>query len=154
MAFDSLVYIPGTTSSANTFLFVATLAEELQHFVQYCDAPKAAWVNSILYTYLPEWDPGRTWDTWDIPAEREAMMVSKRVAESVLGVPVVRASVDSLIANGPHREEWKFFRDLAPPTPYDWLIETDRLVQRYREKLLSLKDRPPDINFSKSDWWV
>lgn len=152
--FDSLIYIPGTTSREDTFVFVVTLAHELQHFVQFSEAPNARWVNSVLYDYLPKWDPGSNHETWDIPAEHDAIMVSKRVAESVLGVTAMNASVNSLAVNGPHRNEWVFFRDLGPLSPYDWLIETDRLVPRYRENLLSQKDRPPGIDFNKTNWWV
>ena len=151
---DSLIYIPGTTSRADTFLFVATLAHELQHFVQSCVSPNAGWVNSVLYDYLSTWEPGKNQETWDIPAERDAIKVSKQVAESVLGLTAVKASVGSLIVNGPQRKEWEFFRDLMPAAPFDWIMETDRLVQRYREKLLSIKDRPPSLDLSKADWWV
>ncbi len=104
LAFDSLIYIPGTTSHADTFLFVVTLAHELQHFVQSGKAPNARWVSSVLYDYLPNWELGKNHETWDIPAERDAIKVSKQVSESVLGVPAMKAAVGSLIVNGPQKK--------------------------------------------------
>src|SRR5271165_65737 len=90
--FDTLIYVRQSTCEDLTG-FVECYAHELQHFVQRSRTPRLHAVNGVLYENLKRIEPTTT--VMDIPTEREANLVSKRVAEVVCGVEAVRAFADT-----------------------------------------------------------
>jgi hypothetical protein len=71
----------------------------------------------VLYQKLKELEP--TSVVIDIPTEREANIVSKRVAEKVCGVEAVKKFAEERVrfmderGNHEERDRWIFFRDHA-----------------------------------------
>ncbi len=149
--FDNLVYVRSTTC-LDVVGAVITYAHELQHFMQHGFAPKLAFVNFKLYENLKLFEPSAM--TTDIPHEREANIVSKRVAEAVCGREAVKAFAEEqvLFMERAGEEEQKarymFFRDVPSSSDYDLLQETLRLVEKYRERIdFGVDTRQPE-------WWV
>jgi hypothetical protein len=156
-AFDNLIYLPGSQYTRKGIAFVMVFAHALQHFVQWGESRKIAKANNLLFNNIARWYPDTKLRSWNIPHHREAMMVSKRVAEELYGIEEVAVFINAQILDGQHennmskKELWEVYRDLLPSTPYNALEETDRLVQEYREKLLELE---PEIDFSIPQWWI
>lgn len=155
-AFDNLIYIPGQKNTKQGISFVMVFAHALQHFVQWGKSRKVAAANNLLFNNIAHWDPHTRLRSWDIPHHREAMMVSKQVAENLYGVEAVDAFINAKIVEGQDennvskQELWKVYRSLSPSTPYNVLEETDRLVQEYKTKLLELKS---EVDFSIPQWY-
>jgi hypothetical protein len=151
VAFDSLIYIRSSTCNDSTGL-VECYAHELQHFVQYGRTPRLWAVNSVLYQNLKPLEPASV--VTDIPTEREANIVSKRVAEKVCGVEKVNKFAEERVRFmdecGQHeeRDRWIFFRDIPSSTPFNLLDATLPLVEKYRRVL----DFRMDVE--KPEWWV
>src|SRR5271155_4716300 len=87
-AFDNLIYIRHSTCLDLNTGFVTTYAHELQHFIQHGTMPRLHSVNDVLYHNLRRLEPSSI--VTDVPSEREANIVSKRVAEKICGVEDVR----------------------------------------------------------------
>jgi hypothetical protein len=108
--------------------------------------------NSVLYPNLKRFEPSVI--PIDVPFEREANIVSKRVAEIVCGVEDVRRFAEERVAvmeqAGEHdeRDRWIFFRDVPSSTKYDMLADTLRLVEKYKTVL----DFKMDVN--QPEWWL
>jgi hypothetical protein len=66
----------------------------------------------LLYQNLRSFEPELNAKPWDIPAEREAMIVSKRIAENLLGVHTVAKLAKEQIAAGSDGPKWEFFLGL------------------------------------------
>ena len=111
---------------------MTTYAHELQHFVQHGHTPTLSAVNLVLYRNLKDFEPNII--AIDIPHEREANIVSKRVAERIFGVDAVREYAEGQIQfmeGGGAMEQkarWVFFRDVPSATVYNLLHETIPLV--------------------------
>jgi hypothetical protein len=139
VAFDNLIYIRDATCRDVEVGFVMTYAHELQHFVQHGYTPKLSAVNSVLYQNLKQFEPGII--AIDIPHEREANIVSKRVAETVCGVAVVREYAEQQIkfmermGEAEQKARWVFFRDIPSSTACDLLQETLPFVEKYRNSM-------------------
>src|SRR5947209_4820355 len=86
VAFDTLIYVRQSTCDDPTGL-VECYAHELQHFVQRKRTPRLHAVNGVLYENLKRLE--RTTTVVDIPTEREANIISKRIAESMCGTEAV-----------------------------------------------------------------
>ncbi len=156
IAYDFITYLPGRTCLSGKALLVITFAHELQHFLQWAISPKVWKVGSILYGNLRTFEPTRQWKTWDVPTEREAMIVSKRVAEKVLGVQQVKGfSETRVLADRRDKEEWQVFGSLSSSEEYRLLDETIPLVETYRQRLMELETDEEDVqvDFSRGDWW-
>jgi hypothetical protein len=86
----------------------------------------------------------------DIPHEREANIVSKRVAEIVCGVVAVREYAEqriqfmNQIGDAEQKARWVFFRDISSSTDYDLFQETLPLVEKYR-KSIDFKIEPEQL---------
>ena len=151
LAFDSLIYIRHSTCDDPTGL-AECYAHELQHFVQHGRTPRLWAVNSVLYGNLKRLEPAST--VIDIPTEREANIVSKRVAEKICGVEAVARFADERVrfmdegGNHEERDRWIFFRDIPSSTPFNLLDATLLLVHKYRAVL----DFRIDVN--EHEWWV
>ena len=145
VAFDNLIYIRHSTCADKTGL-VETYAHELQHFVQHGRTPRLLAVNQILCREL--WKYERMAAVTDIPSEREAIIVSKQVAEDVCGVEAVRdfagKQVRLVDGNAEQRARWVFFRDVPSSS---FLKDTLRLIEQYKGKI----DFPTYV--SEPEWW-
>ena len=93
-SFDHLVYIRNTTCLDPTGCTI-TYAHELQHVIQHRLYPKLLEVNRALRYYLPEFKP--TASEIDLPAEVDANIASKRVAEVVCGTDAVARFADGRV---------------------------------------------------------
>ncbi len=157
LAFDNLIYVPGTKYAGEDISFVIVFAHELQHFVQWGFARKVSHANTLLLWNLAQFNPNTDLKPWGLPNNQEAMIVAKRAAESICGVEAVKAFIAAQIADGKSSKNiskaqlWEWVRTLTPSTRYDLLKETDRLVQKYKPQLQGLKS---DIDFSKAKWWL
>jgi len=151
IAFDNLIYIRSVTC-LDVVGAVITYGHELQHFVQHGFTPKLSSVNFALYENLKLFEPAAI--PTDIPHEREANIVSKRVAEIVCGVGAVRTFAEKqvLIMERAGEEEQKarfvFFRDVPSSTKYDLVQETLRLVEKYRGRI------DFGVDTTQPEWWV
>jgi hypothetical protein len=147
--YHHLVYIRDVTCADSTGC-VVTYAHELQHIVQH-SLPKLVKVNSILREVIQDFDPSAT--EIDIPAEVDANIVSKRVAEAICGLKAVREFAEErvrfMLKTGDRDQivRWKFFLDTPSSTPYDFEKETLSLVEKYNGRIAF------DIDMSAPDWW-
>lgn len=108
-----------------------TFAHELQHFVQHVTAPEQ-WNagrlirNDIAYA-------GLGW--CDIPSEREARIVAKRVSEALFGAEAVRLFIEAKISqcggNKDDAADWECVRGLDTSLQYDLATETTLFFQRH-----------------------
>jgi hypothetical protein len=153
LPFDNLIYLPGRTClSTSTTATVITFGHELQHFFQHRNADKVLRANTILTGYLLEFDPDTTVQPWNLPHEQDAMIASKRLAETVLGAEVVGRYVKSRIDAGEDVAYRGYFQGLSPSADFDLLAQTVPWVERYRTHLVGIEQR--EVDFSRFDWWV
>jgi hypothetical protein len=134
-AYDDFVYLHGTTC-ADDIALTMTLAHELQHFIQHADKTPL-WAANGLVPNLDKTAIAALGLRWcDIPHEREARIVSKRIAEDLFGPDAVRQHVDARIASPVTEQDgidWKCIRELAVSTPYDLAHETKLFFPRLKD---------------------
>jgi hypothetical protein len=156
LASDRLIYLHGSTCS-DTIGLTMTLAHELQHFVQeYCNTPEVWAQNQAVTNSLSSLLSDAEIETlgincWsDVPFEREANLVSKRIAEELFGPDAVRRFIDMKIAQSATSQDaanWNCIRGLVVSTDsYDLASETKSLF-------CSLVIRS-NTKVSRSDWTV
>jgi hypothetical protein len=151
VAFDNLIYIRRSTC-ADTTGIVEAYAHELQHFVQHAKMPRLWAVNNVLRQNLKRLVPDAI--ATDIPSERQANIISKRVAESVCGGEAVKLFADEQVklmeeaGEDEEKARWIFFRDVPSSTKYDLREATIPLVEKYKMVL----DFGIDVNHR--EWWV
>lgn len=147
VAFDNMIYIRHSTCGDRTGL-VETYAHELQHFVQQGRTPRLLAVNQILCKDLRKVEP--TAAVTDIPSEREAIIVSKQVAEDVCGAEAVREFAERQVhlmdqlGNAEQKARWVFFRDVPSS---NFLRDTLLFVEKYNGKIVF----PTYV--SQPEWW-
>lgn len=152
IAFDNLIYIRDTTCQEGGVGFVLTYAHELQHFIQHGHTPSLSAVNSALYQNLKQFEPNTI--AIDIPHEREANIVSKRVAERLFGVNAVSEYAEGQIqfmervGDAEQKARWIFFRDVPSSTVCDLLQETLPFVEKYR-KIVDF-----GVDTQQPNWWA
>ena len=153
IAFDNLVYVRSTICREGGVGFVLTYAHELQHFMQHGYTPKLSKVNFVLYKNLKLYEQDAI--ATDIPNEREANIVSKRIAEKICGIATVQAYVEKQILFMGARSETQinetdryFSCDVPLSTDYDLTQETLRLVEKYKH-VIDFK-----IDVTQPEWWV
>jgi hypothetical protein len=145
VAFDDLIYFRDSTCLDPTGC-VITYAHELQHLVQQDHHPRLMQVNRMLRRILKR--------EIDIPAEVEANIASKRIAEVVCGLEAVRKFAEKEIRRmeemgaGEKKVRWEFFLNIPSSTVYDFVNNTLMLVQEHKAHL----DFGMDVN--KSEWWL
>ena len=133
-AFDNLIYIPETKYASDQVAFSMILAHEFQHFVQYGESNTAWRVDDILLRSIGKFD--QRVKTWDIPSERDAMIVSKGVIEAEFGTSAVRQLMETQMGGVNNQNEvWAFLNNLSSTTAYDWREETCRMIEMYRSQL-------------------
>jgi hypothetical protein len=150
-AFENTIYLNGRTTSSIPGT-VITLAHELQHFVQFGFFRKVWRANTFIYNLLRDGPPTEI-KAWDLPLEMDAMAVSKRVSELVLGEAVIKTYADAQIALGNDPGKWKFFATLSAShlTEPFLLAATKPWVVRYMPELKAIKQR--DVDFLQDEWW-
>ena len=140
--------------------------------MQYGYSRKVWAANTILYQRIRAY--GNTTATViDIPHERDANIISKRVAEAVCGKEAVRGFAEGRvrqfadIAGQGHesakaeKARWEFFRDVSSSTQFDVLEATIPLVEKYKFALSTDEDESCrqlreefNIDFSHQQWWI
>jgi hypothetical protein len=139
--YDSLIYIHGSTSwSEDRFLEIGltlTLAHELQHFIQYA-TNHSIWATNKLFQKLRITHEEEFRHPFDFPIEREARIVSKRVAIEMHG----REAVENFIRQERGKPRTKedihncdFLLSAEADIPYDASEATCALVDRFRPEL-------------------
>lgn len=148
----ALVYIRKKTSDRATGTAI-TFAHELQHLMQYLNHYKA-W---RAYGWLETVTRSENSVPWFFPTEYEAQLVSKRVAEAVLGLDEVARYTSERIEAGDDPHKWQFFQELDVSQHYDFVDQTRRMVERYRGKLDALYREQPrgdsEPDFTRAVWW-
>lgn len=154
---DDLIYIYGSTCT-NEVGLTMTLAHELQHAIQHANARKV-WAVNGLVTNLDRKIIHAEKLTWaDIPIEREARIVSNRVAVHFFGEQRVSEHIDEKIAErvtGGDVADWHFIRTLTASSSVDLVGDTQRLfrrLKRYRSELeTALREKKGNPDFSDFD---
>jgi|SRR5215469_15726031 len=151
--FDHLIYLHGSTCS-NEIGLTMTFAHELQHFVQHGDARtrKLAAKNTLIQNLDKELIDALQLKWFDIPIEREARIVSKRIAEALFGAPRVRQFIATKISEAVDEDDavdWRFIQGVVTTASYDLAGESHRIFQELKphrrefERLLAeAKDDP------------
>jgi hypothetical protein len=142
-SFDHLIYLHGATCSYKVGL-VMTFAHELQHFVQY-GSKRKLWAASKLIRELscqfPKIQEKEHLNWPDIPHEREARIVAKRVGVNLLGAEEVQRYIAGRICENvsiEDVEDWRFSQGVDPSDRYDLSNGIRGIFQRlkpYRNEL-------------------
>src|SRR5450432_1144541 len=126
---DALIYLPGSTCSPSAdVLFVMALAHEFQHFEQWGSEPQLLRDCETLSN-----EPKLATKKLAAPHERDAVGISKKVANKLLGGDRVENYARDQIRGGSDRSYWVFFQELSPSTDYNWVEEGRRFVAEHRE---------------------
>lgn len=139
---DGLILLYGSTC-ANEIGLSMTLAHELQHTVQQRNSRQLWAVNGLVHHVGKEVFETLKMTWADIPIEREARIVAKRVAVHIFGEKMVTQFIEETIwehASDGDFSDWQFIHDLRTTDSVDLLAETRRLFQRlqdYRPELES-----------------
>jgi hypothetical protein len=141
--FDHLIYLHGSTcmSDVGLTLTLATLAHELQHFIQHSNILTFWTANHFIRPFALKFLELKP---FEIPIEQEARIVSKQTAENLLGTEAVRQFIYARIAepiNTNDDADWRSILDLVSSRRYDLAHETKLIFQRlksYRPKIAEL----------------
>jgi hypothetical protein len=152
LACDVVIYVRKRTCETRIGA-VITFAHELQHFVQYGGDLKVWRANKFIERIAGS--SHMDLQSWNLPMEHEAQLVSKRVAEIVLGKDEVRTYVEKQIADENDAQKWIFFQGLNSSGSLDLLKETIPWVHRYKRSLEELypAETEEDPNFARDHWW-
>lgn len=137
---DALIYIHGSTSSSEVGLTL-TLAHEIQHFVQYA-TNRSTWVTDKLLQKLRITHEEEFRQSVDFPIEREARVVSKRVAIEMHGREAVEGFIRQERAKRITEKDvldCDFLLSSEADLPYNATKATGTLVERFRSELIALQ---------------
>jgi hypothetical protein len=142
--FDHLIYLHGSTC-LNEVGMTMTFAHELQHFIQHENSLELWAVNTVAIEMLRYHKSAyRTLSIqWcDIPIEREARIVAKRIAERIFGseavAQYVSAKRDEFVTEQ-DAADWTCIGGLDATTPYDLATETRLFFPRLGNYASELK---------------
>jgi hypothetical protein len=161
--YQTLVYLHGTTCSTDVGLGI-TLAHEFQHLKQ-STGMRPEYVASRVIGKCDEVVRARGLIWSDVPHEREARIVSKRVAVTVFGAETVQTYIDRQITDGVSKmnaaligidkepwssdtADWLFIRRVDADLAYDLVQETRELyptLRRFRNALEETRHDYPDL---------
>ena len=152
--FDDRIYLHGTTCSSALGLTM-TLAHELQHCIHHSEHVQL-WAANTLLSQLP----GSTLSAMrlrscDIPTEREARIVSKRVAEYLFGAEVLRQYIDAKITEPVTEEDasdWECIREIGTSTVYDLGHETALLFRALTAHRTELEQALDNLRCRSNDF--
>ncbi len=151
--FDHVIYLHGSTC-ADRVGMTMTFAHELQHVIQRIQVPELLNANG-LFRHLPKTvlqSVGLQWS--DIPTEREARAVAKRIAVALHGDEAVKQFLvqRALTAADPiELADVHFIQGLDTSTPYVLKDETLALFGRFKnhrpefESAIELLKPDPDF---------
>ena len=133
--FDFVTYLHDSTCE-DPVAMTMTFAHELQHFVQ-CGTMRAVFEANEAFRAL-RLKSGDGFDSHELPIEKDARIVAKRIAIRILG----RKAVDQYIArnianpvNDGDRRNWSFISGLDVSKPYDLEVETKLFGQELESRL-------------------
>ena len=138
--YDSIVYLHGSTCKMEVQLAM-TLAHELQHFLQFANQ-RQIWAINILLAKLPYLPTADLSHWYDLPTEREARIIGKRVAVSIFGKSRVDDHIEMMARGNSSTEDsadWEFIRTLDGHETYDPRMATASLVEKHRRALDELQ---------------
>jgi hypothetical protein len=138
--YDSIVYLHGSTCTVDVQLGMI-LAHELQHFLQYANK-KQIWVINCLLARLPYLPSPDLHTCYDLPTEREARIIGKRVAVNIFGKLSVDENIAMMargISSSEDAADWDFIRTLDCDETYDPRAGTVPFVQGHRKTLEELQ---------------
>jgi hypothetical protein len=162
-AYQTLIYLHGSTCTTDAGLSM-TLAHEYQH-VKQSIGMRPVFVASFLMGRCDELVSARALIWSDVPHEREARIVSKRVAEKVVGADVVRTYIDERITNAVSNmnaavnerdknrwrvdaADWLFIQRVDAGVNYDFARETEELyptLRLFKRALENTRDCHPEL---------
>src|ERR1700722_17735200 len=138
--YDSIIYLHGSTCKMEVQLAM-TFAHELQHFLQFANQ-RQIWAINILLAKLPYLPIPELSHWYDLPTEREARIIAKRVAVDIFG----KARVDEHIGKMAHANsssedtaDWEFILTLDPNEAFDLKARTVSLLEGHRIALAELQ---------------
>jgi len=123
-AFDFVTYLHDS-SCDDPIGMTMTFTHELQHFVQYSTMPAVWKANERFKKRRLESDTG--FDSHELPIEKEARIVAKRIAIRIHGLDAVNRYIARSIENAVDdldRRNWCFIQNLDVSKPYDVEVET------------------------------
>ncbi|SRR5713226_944275 len=156
---DELIYLYGSTCADEVGLAII-LAHELQHAIQHANVRKLWAVNGLVFNLDRNVFDALKLRWANIPTEREARIVSKRMAVHFFGEKRVLQYIDEKIAENvtePDAADWRFVRTLQPSSTVDLDAETKQLFSRLRvhkaelEAILQEKKGASDPDFLDVD---
>jgi hypothetical protein len=118
-----------------------TLSHELQHFLQFV-TDRRLWAIHTLLTKLPNLPTHNLKHWFDLPNEKEARIIAKRIAENLFGRAVVDQHIVKMMAARISEEDaadWEFIQKIDPSRNYDLRQNTIPLVIEYRQELEKLR---------------
>jgi hypothetical protein len=131
--YDLAIYLYYSTCREEASMTM-TLAHELQHSIQH-EIDFNTWAfNTLIFGLRPETTAacGLQWE--DIPTERDARIVAKRVTETLVGREKTDLYIEQRLAEATKDidvADWNFIRNVDTSEPYNDLPgETRRLFQR------------------------
>jgi hypothetical protein len=158
--YASLIYLHDSTCTTDVGLTL-TLAHEIQHFLQFAN-DQCLWVMNTLLANLPGLprDGLRAWS--DFPAEREARIIAKRIAENFYGKVAILEHIQYMIAariTDADAEDWQFIESIDSSVQFNLAEETKALFRKHQIELIELYNDPkfrranrlPDIDLSSID---
>jgi hypothetical protein len=128
LSFGGLTYLHDSTC-VNPTALVMTFAHELQHSFQYERTPRLWCDNDRLKKH-------RALKLYKIPAEREARVVAKRVAEELCGVDVVSEYIRQKILDARQKKaidevrDWRWIEQYDSTKMYCLQSETEKAVRK------------------------
>jgi hypothetical protein len=128
LSFDGLIYLYGSTCNNLTAL-VMTFAHELQHSYQFKCTPHLWCDNERLKNH-------RTLKLYEIPAERDARVVAKRVAEELCTVDVVSEYINQKILEAQQNDaidelrDWRWIERWDSTKHYCLRTETEKALRK------------------------
>jgi hypothetical protein len=151
--FDFVIYQYGSTCG-DLVGRIMKLAHELQHFVQY-GFYRNLWAASQLLRVVQP--------TSDIPIEREARIIAKRIASRLCGVDKVEQYIARKIKEGAEAEDiadWAFVQRLDASIYFDLESETQTSFRAFddrrdeiQKQFQNCKQRPEFHNFDLSSYY-
>jgi hypothetical protein len=157
-SFDNFIYLHGTTCS-NEVGLVMTFAHELQHFFQYYTATKLYSENTVASVTLRNLTrrefAALGLRACDIPHEREARIVAKRIAEDLFGPELVSRHIEKKreeFITEQDAADWECIRGLEARVTYDLAAETKRFFPRLRSCRAALEHTLRELQFNDADF--
>jgi len=145
-ACDAAIYLHDSTCTRPESLTM-TLAHEVQHFMQY-GSDRNVWALNDVVTMLPKDTIAKLGLRWcDIPIEREARVVAKRVCEELFGADATARYIEDRITNGTIRrdiDDWVFIQSIVTANEggYQRAARTGRLYRAIEGSRGDLQETP------------